>query len=355
MRVLCVEDEAPLREDIAEYLRMKSYEVDEAATGEDAISQLNQHQYDLVLCDIKMPRMNGYDLLRQVRQENGYAKTPFLFLTALSERDDRIRANQSGCDGYLTKPIDFSVLDATVRAQIDRQRARDFVNISMLDCTRKHVMATLDDALSGQLAQVLLKLRELRDMPALQSNEGAASSLRAAERLVMQHTEDLQQFYRALQLQTVAPNVMPMPTRWTEIWQEAFRQALQINLQLPVSFELAEAAWQETIVVDHTLMARALAGLLSLMPYAYPLQRIAQVEKAAGQVTLTLADMPGMEHEHGFMLIDAATDLVALSPTTRKRLIALTYAMQVVQTHKGWMEVKLGSEQELAVRMHLPQ
>ena len=62
MRLLCVEDEVSLREDIAEFLRMKSYDVDEASNGQEAIDQLNRNRYDLVLCDIKMPNMDGYDL-----------------------------------------------------------------------------------------------------------------------------------------------------------------------------------------------------------------------------------------------------------------------------------------------------
>jgi CheY-like chemotaxis protein len=70
MRLLCVEDEAALRGDIVEYLRMHAYEVDEADSGEAAIAQLNSNRYDLVLCDIKMPNMDGYELLRQVRSEN---------------------------------------------------------------------------------------------------------------------------------------------------------------------------------------------------------------------------------------------------------------------------------------------
>src|SRR5688572_19170492 len=106
MRLLCVEDEPALREDIAEFLRLQSYEVDEAASGEEALRRLSTGHYDLILCDIKMPRMDGYELLRHVRTENALVTTPFLFLSALDERDNKLQAFETGCDGYLTKPVD---------------------------------------------------------------------------------------------------------------------------------------------------------------------------------------------------------------------------------------------------------
>lgn len=352
MRLLCVEDEAPLREDIAEYLRMKSYEVDEAETGEDAIEKLNQNQYDLVLCDIKMPRVNGFDLLRQMRSENSYAKTPFLFLSALNERNDKILANQTGCDGYLTKPVDFTVLDATIRGQIDRQRARDFVNISMLECTRKHVMATLDDAMNGSVAAATMVTHQLADGSLEQEQQ--KTLVAKLERYLSSHLQSLQQFYEALQFQTVSPT-MQIGTESLELLiKEAIKEARGISPYTVVAYAAPVAASSLQVTGDLRLLQRAFAGLIALMPYDYPSNQVIRCHAEDDRLVITLCDMPSMAEDSGFMLIDGATDLVALSPVTRKRLIAITFAMQVAQAHRGWLELKINTEDELAVRFQLP-
>lgn len=126
-KVLWVEDESALREDIADYLRLEAYEVDEAQDGYDALTKLKANQYDAVLSDILMPRMDGFELLRACRagsdcKEN--AHTPFIFLSALSNVNDQTKARQMGCTDFLTKPIDFGLLNATLQSRIE-QKAKE--------------------------------------------------------------------------------------------------------------------------------------------------------------------------------------------------------------------------------------
>lgn len=353
MRLLCVEDEAPLREDIVEYLRMKAYEVDEAENGEAAIEQLNHHHYDLVLCDIKMPRMSGYDLLRHVRSENSYAKMPFLFLSALSDRDDKVKANQTGCDGYLTKPIDFSVLDASIRAQVDRQRARDFVNISMLESTRKHVMAALDDAMNGPVAGAMMAAQQIVDGSLTQEEQKLQAT--KLQRYLTSHLQSMQQFHVALQFQTRPPGLQIASESLAAIIQRALIEARGINPSLAVRDSALGAAGKLQVRGDVQMLHHAFASLIAQMPYDYPCNRIIAARQEEDRVVVSLCDTPDMMDDEGYMLIDGATDLVALSPVTRKRLIPLSFAMQVAQTHRGWLEVKIGAEEDFAVRFQLPQ
>ena len=120
IRILCVEDESDLRSDICEELVSAGYEVDEAGNGQDALTLLRENTYDLVLCDITMPRMSGLDLLRHVRQEPELGDLPFIFLTALASRQDIIAGKQAGVDDYLTKPIDFDLMLITIAARLDQ-------------------------------------------------------------------------------------------------------------------------------------------------------------------------------------------------------------------------------------------
>lgn len=118
--ILCVEDEADLRSDICEELVAAGYEVDEASNGQQALDLLRQRRFDLVLCDITMPRMTGLELLRRVRQETDLRDLPFVFLTALAGRQDIIAGKQAGVDDYLTKPIDFDLMLITIAARLDQ-------------------------------------------------------------------------------------------------------------------------------------------------------------------------------------------------------------------------------------------
>jgi CheY-like chemotaxis protein/DNA-binding CsgD family transcriptional regulator len=120
VKVLCVEDETDLRSDICEELVAAGYEVVEAGNGQDALDLLRESRYDLVLCDITMPRMSGLDLLRRVRQEPGLGELPFIFLTALAGRQDIIAGKAAGVDDYLTKPIDFDLMLITIAARLDQ-------------------------------------------------------------------------------------------------------------------------------------------------------------------------------------------------------------------------------------------
>lgn len=118
--ILCVEDEEDLRADISEELVAAGYSVDEAGNGMEALELLRTRRYDLVLCDITMPRMSGLDLLREVRLEPGLADLPFVFLTALAGRRDIIAGKEAGVDDYLTKPIDFDLMLITIAARLDQ-------------------------------------------------------------------------------------------------------------------------------------------------------------------------------------------------------------------------------------------
>ncbi|XGA78672.1 response regulator [Halomonas sp. CH40] len=125
--VLCAEDHHELRRDLCDELREAGYRVIEASDGEEALAHLKAMP-DIILCDITMPRLNGYSLLERVRSDfPQLADTPFIFLTALSQRYDVIEGKRLGADDYLVKPIDYDLLLVTLEArlrQVNRMRAK---------------------------------------------------------------------------------------------------------------------------------------------------------------------------------------------------------------------------------------
>ncbi|WP_112663560.1 response regulator [Microvirga flavescens] len=118
--ILCIEDEEDLRSDIAEELVAANYEVLEASNGKEALAILERHRPDLVLCDITMPGLGGYDVLKVMRENGALADVPFIFLTALADRNDVLVGKQAGADDYLVKPIDYEILLATVATRLEQ-------------------------------------------------------------------------------------------------------------------------------------------------------------------------------------------------------------------------------------------
>lgn len=355
MRLLCVEDENALRGDISEYLRMLQYEVDEADCGEAAIEQLNKNHYDLVLCDIKMPRMDGYELLKQVRRENHLTCTPFLFLSALNERDDKIHAHIHGCDGYLTKPIDFAVLDATLRAHIERQRQRDFIHHTIQDSMQRHVLSALEDALGGPVANAGVIINHLRTTLPTLTPSALDEHLQRAQRSLNAHAVDLHLLHSALAMQVNAPSFTPEVALVEDLIQRAVDESRQQQPDARIRYKAAPATGQ-MLCGDLRALQRAIAGLLALMPLAFESSEVVRYSHDGNDVHLILCDHPGMfESLDDFMAIDAATNLIALSSVTRQRVVALSYALQVAYAHKGRLELKLWSDDTLALRFVLPQ
>lgn len=118
--ILCIEDEEDLRIDLAEELSAANYDVLQASNGGEALALLENNRPDLVLCDITMPGLGGYEVLKTMREHGHLADVPFIFLTALADRTDVLAGKQAGADDYLVKPVDYDILLATVSTRLDQ-------------------------------------------------------------------------------------------------------------------------------------------------------------------------------------------------------------------------------------------
>ena len=119
-RLLVVDDEAKLLKAVAATLRAEGYEITTARSGADALVSVNQTMPDLIVSDIRMPGMDGYQLARALRSNSRTKFVPIIFLTAKDEREDRIAGFRTGVDAYLTKPFDPEELLAVVINIISR-------------------------------------------------------------------------------------------------------------------------------------------------------------------------------------------------------------------------------------------
>jgi two-component system, OmpR family, copper resistance phosphate regulon response regulator CusR len=118
MRILVVEDDTPLATFVRKGLEAEHYAVDTAGDGEQAVCLALESDYDLVVLDLNLPKLDGIDVLRAIRPKK--ASLPVLVLTARSRIEDRVQALDSGADDCLNKPFSFTELSARVRALLRR-------------------------------------------------------------------------------------------------------------------------------------------------------------------------------------------------------------------------------------------
>lgn len=120
IRILLAEDEKRMSDALAKLLHLEGYAVDCVYDGKDAVSSIANGIYDVIILDVMMPGMNGFDVVRNVRSSG--VDTPILLLTAMSDADNVVTGLDSGADDYLTKPFMTKELLARLRALTRRNR-----------------------------------------------------------------------------------------------------------------------------------------------------------------------------------------------------------------------------------------
>ena len=166
MKILIVEDEDMIREGISDYLADCGYETIQAADGQEALEQFLNHQIALVLLDIQMPKLNGLEVLSEIRKSS---QVPVLMLTAFQDEEYKMSAFAALADGYLEKPFSLSLLKVRVDAIFKRH----------YDTGRMFIYRDTEvdfDSYSAKVAgqEVAVNAKELEILDYLVKNEGRA-------------------------------------------------------------------------------------------------------------------------------------------------------------------------------------
>ncbi|MDY4337641.1 response regulator transcription factor VncR [Streptococcus infantis] len=166
MKILIVEDEDMIREGISDYLTDCGYETIQAADGLEALEQFSNHQVALVLLDIQMPKLNGLEVLSEIRKSS---QVPVLMLTAFQDEEYKMSAFAALADGYLEKPFSLSLLKVRVDAIF--KRYYDVSRIFTYGDTQVDF-----DSYSAKVAgqEVAVNAKELEILDYLVKNEGRA-------------------------------------------------------------------------------------------------------------------------------------------------------------------------------------
>ncbi|MBE0688929.1 MAG: response regulator [Anaerolineae bacterium] len=150
-KILVIEDETVLREDIIEWLSYEGFEAIGAADGVEGVNAAVLHQPDLIVCDINMPRLDGFGVLVDVQADSTMRLTPFIFLTAKAELDDMRRGMQLGADDYLTKPFDRADLLRAIETRLEKK--------AVLESEQQQQIELFKEVLTYERAQRLLQTK----------------------------------------------------------------------------------------------------------------------------------------------------------------------------------------------------
>jgi two-component system copper resistance phosphate regulon response regulator CusR len=142
MRILVVEDEIKTASYLKKGLSENGFMVDTASTGSEGISLIKNYHYDLLILDVMLPDYNGWNIIREARQQG--CQTPVIFLTARDSVNDRVYGLELGADDYLVKPFAFSELLARIRTILRRGpvRLNEILSVADLELDLKRMRAT---------------------------------------------------------------------------------------------------------------------------------------------------------------------------------------------------------------------
>jgi len=126
--ILVVDDQIQNIELLEAHLVPQGYEIVKAANGEEALGKLSGDQIDLILLDVMMPGMDGFEVTRRVRQDDTHRLLPIILITALRETEDRVKGIEAGCDDFISKPVDKMELLARVRSLLKVKAYNDLMS-----------------------------------------------------------------------------------------------------------------------------------------------------------------------------------------------------------------------------------
>lgn len=170
-RILVVDDEEMMRSTVSAALTSVGYEVLEADNGRTGLQMAKTHVPDLIVCDVKMPELDGFELLQELRKSDDTFHIPFVFLTGQTDHQDRRKGMMFGADDYLTKPFTFDELVKVVELRLKKKDDMERLMNARLDKLRKSIRLSLPHEFRTPLTGILGFAEILKEPQGLSQDE----------------------------------------------------------------------------------------------------------------------------------------------------------------------------------------
>jgi signal transduction histidine kinase len=370
-RALIIDDEMHIREMLRRMLKRTGYAGECAGNAEDALALLDGQEFDLVLTDLRMPGMDGIELVRVIRERN--AHLPIIVVTGLSDAKTAVELIHNGADDYVVKPFDYSSLLWTIervsehhRLQRENERYQEELEHSLgelrrLEQERQHLTEMVVHDLKNPLAVVMARL-EMLQLAAEDLGERQTRSVRLAgqsaremlnlimDLLDISRHEAGEKLGKRMQLEEIAPNDFLNET--LEQWR-ALAEASRIDIQVKMAPDLP------TVAADPELLKRVVGNLLSnAFSHSGDNSEVELLAEASDDaVVFGVRDHgKGIAPEWQDRIFDKYSQVEAREQGQRlSRGLGLTFCRLAVETMGGkiWVESKVG--EGATFRFRLPR
>lgn len=281
-KVLVIEDEAPLREEIVDWLRFEDFEVFAAGDGVAGVEVALLERPDIILSDIQMPRMDGYGVLLEMRSNVATSHIPFVFFTARASREDVRHGMALGADDYLTKPFTHAELLGAVRSRLEKKDTQEQEFQQQIDIMHQAMNAQQEHHLfqsrmismfshdfRNTLASVMSANSLLRDYGDRMTAERRMSGMNQIENSVRQMIHMLDDIMIVGQMETGYLKCTPEPTDLAHYLGGIVQEAeLLDGGTRPIIFE---GQYSNPVKVDRKLLRQIVSNLLSnAVKYSQP-------------------------------------------------------------------------------------
>lgn len=320
-RILIVDDNATARETLVAMLENEEYEIELAEDAFQALQILNMHQPDLILLDVMMPGMDGFEACRRIRSTPQLAEVPIIILTALDDRASLIKGIESGADDFLSKPVDRYELTARIRTIMrlnryrtlkeQRENLREMTErlIAAQEEERQHISRELHDDLGQALTIHMISLRNLQSDLSLSPEE-------LYEQLQALHDQSQEIF---IKIRGMAQNLRPpiLDALGLQVSMQTYCEDFTRRTGLPIRFEVEEALPQLPDIYNITLYRVLQEALSNIVKHAQASYVWVDLTLDEGNILLTVQD-----NGHGFQPGGTQSNGIGLSSMRERVTIA---------------------------------
>ena len=346
-RVLVVDDQDPNRLLLRDLLEAQGHEVIEAIDGSEALQQVATTAPDVVLLDIGMPGMDGFEVCRRIKSEPTTASIPVLLVTALSQRDQRLLGIGAGANDYITKPIDKSDLTLRVRNAVRMHQLyveveHQYQRLERLERLRDSLVHMIVHDLRSPLAGIRAYLDLLKLDGAGRLDQEMTQSIDDARKVAVEMTEMVSDL---LDVSRLEAGKMPLEPALTDVGVIATDAVTGIGAAARrVSLQIDQPSERLRAMVDPSVIRRVVANLVgNAIKYTPSTGRVrVSVQGGEGKVRVSVNDSgPGIPPEFHEKIFEKFGQVEAARHGAKHSSgLGLTFCKFAVEAHGGTIGVE---------------